>query len=49
MHKITVIVDEDTYLGIMKTKIVLQKEKTTENITFTDAINFVLKKGLEHG
>lgn len=47
MPKISVIVDNDIHLKILKIKMQLSKENPSKNIDFSDAVRFVLKKGLE--
>jgi len=46
MPRINVIVDDEMYLKVIKIKSKLQKKHPTKNINFTDAVKFVLNKGL---
>ena len=46
MARLNVIIDQDTYLKLLKVKTQLSKEKPLENINLTDAVKYVLKKGL---
>lgn len=51
MPRINIMVDNDLYLKVLRVKTQLQKiEEESEkpkNITFTDAVKFVIGKGLE--
>jgi len=46
MPRINVIVDDDTYLKLLKVKTKLSKANPNKNINFTDAVKYVFKKGL---
>lgn len=46
MPRINIIVDTDLYLRLIKTKSEIQKENPSKIINFTDAVKFVLRKGL---
>lgn len=48
MPKVTVILDTDQYMKLIKVKSQIQKEQPTKNITLTDAVKHVLKKGFEN-
>jgi len=48
MPRINVIVDDNLYLKIIKVKTIMQKQSPTKNINLTDAVKFVLNKGLDN-
>lgn len=48
MPRINVIIDDNTYLRLIKVKTQLSKETPLKNINLTDAVKHVLKKGLEN-
>lgn len=47
MPKINIIVDNDLYLRLIKTKSEIQKQNPSKIINFTDAVKYVLRKGLD--
>jgi len=46
MPRINIIVDNDLYLRLIKTKSEIQKENPSKIINFTFAVKHVLRKGL---